>query len=152
MRVRGFLSSRFRPVAPLVEALIDVPAIGERHIVLLIDTGASVTTLLDSDAGRFGITIDYAREHLKSAPRKVVGIGGMAETYIIEGVELTLTPEEGMEVSETLNLYVVLHDLGTLSDEERELILRLPSILGRDVINRYCLHFNADRDEVYLER
>jgi len=62
----------------------------------------------------------------------------MAETYIVEG--------------ETLNLYVVLHDPRTLSDQERELILRLPSILGRDLINRYCPHFNANRDEVHLER
>ncbi len=152
MRVRGFVSSRFRPPAPLVEALINVPNIGERHIILLVDTGASVTTLLDSDGGRFGMTIDYARNHLKSAPHKVVGIGGMAETYIIEGAELTLTLEEGIEVSETLNLHVVLHDPRTLSDEERELILRLPSILGRDVINRYSLHFSASRGEVYLER
>jgi len=151
LRVRGFLSNRFRPPAPLIEALISVPSIGERHIILLIDTGASVTTLLDSDASRFGITIDHAGRNLKSAPRRVVGIGGMAETYIIEGVDLILTSEEEMEVSETLNLYVVLHDPRALSDEERELILRLPSILGRDVINRYCLHFNADRDEVYLE-
>ena len=67
MRVRGFLSSRFKPPAPLVEALINLPAIGERHIVLLIDTGSSTTTILDSDAGRFGITMDYARKHLKPA-------------------------------------------------------------------------------------
>jgi len=100
LRVRGFLSSRYKPPAPLVEALINVPPIGERHIVLLIDTGASATTILDSDASRFGITIGYARKHLKPAPRKVVGIGGMAETFILEGVELTLTPEEGMDVSE----------------------------------------------------
>jgi len=99
----------------LVQALINVPAIGERHIILLIDTGASVTTLLDGDAGRFRITIDYARKNLKSAPRKVVGIGGMAETYIIEGVKLMLTSEEGMDVGETLNLCVVLHDPSMLS-------------------------------------
>jgi len=152
LKVRGYLSSRFEPPAPLIEALINLPTIGERHIVLLIDTGASATTLLDSDASRFGITIDYARKNLKPAPRRVVGIGGTAETYIIEGVELTLTPENGLGISETLNLYVVLHDPRTLSDEERELILRLPSILGRDLINRYCLHFNANRDEVYLQR
>ena len=115
MRVRGFLSRRFRPPAPLIEAMIDVPAIGERHIVLLIDTGASVTTLLDGDAGRFGITRDYTREHLKSALRKVVGIGGIAETYVIDGVELMLTLEEGMEVSETLNLYVPARTLMRLS-------------------------------------
>jgi len=152
LRIRGFLSTRFRPPGPLVEALINVPSIGERHVILLVDTGASVTTLLDGDAGRLGITIDYARNRLKPAPHRVVGIGGAAETYVMEGVRLMLTSEEGMEVSETLNLHVALHDPRTLSNEERDLILRLPSILGRDVINRYCLHFNADRDEVYLER
>jgi len=152
LRVRGFLSTRFRPPAPLVEALIDVPGVGERHIILLVDIGASVTTLLDGDASRLGITIDYARSCLKPAPHRVVGIGGVAETYVIEGVKLTLTSEEGMEVSETLNLHVALHDPRTLSDEERELILRLPSILGRDVINRYRLHFDANRGEVYLEK
>ena len=64
MRVRGFLSSRFRPPAPLVEASINIPTAGERQIILLIDTGASITTILDGDAGRFGITIDYARKQL----------------------------------------------------------------------------------------
>lgn len=152
MRVKGFLSSRFRPPAPLVEALINFPTIGKRHIILLIDTGASVTTLLDGDASRFGITMDYASKHLELASHRVVGIGGMAETYVVNGAELGFATEEGMEVSENFNLHVVLHDPKTLSAEELELILRLPSILGRDIINRYSLLFSASCGEVYLER
>jgi len=152
LRVKGFLSSRFRPPAPLVEALINFPTIGKRHIILLIDTGASVTALLDGDASRFGITMDDASRHLKLASHKVVGIGGMAETYVVKGAELRFATEEGMEVSETFNLHVVLHDPRTLSVEESGLVLRLPSILGRDIINRYSLLFSASRGEVYLER
>lgn len=140
------------PPAPLVEALINFPEIGKRHVILLIDTGASVTTLLDGDAGRFGITMDYASKHLKLASHRVVGIGGTAETYVVKGAELRFATEEGVEVSETFDLHIVLHDPKTLSAEEFELILRLPSILGRDVINGYNLLFNASRGEVYLER
>ena len=152
MRIRGFLSRRFEPPAPLIEASIYLPSMGERQLILLIDTGASATTILDSDAGRFGITLEYARENLRPAPRKVLGIGGVAETYMIEGAELTLTQEDGLEVGEALDLYIVLHDPETLSDEVRGLILRLPSLLGRDLINRYRLYIDAGRDEVYLER
>ncbi|HID91455.1 TPA: hypothetical protein EYP44_05805 [Candidatus Bathyarchaeota archaeon] len=55
-------------------------------------------------------------------------------------------------VVETTDLYVVLHDPERLSLEDYKRILLLPSILGRDVINKYKLIYQAPTREVYLER
>ncbi|MBC7090776.1 MAG: hypothetical protein H5T50_02535 [Nitrososphaeria archaeon] len=53
---------------------------------------------------------------------------------------------------EKLPLLVGVHDLPRLSSEERTLIMRLPSLMGRDVIYRFRLVCDKSRDEIYLER
>ncbi len=145
------MSHRLEPPAPTVRSLIRIPNIGSQYIPLLIDTGASTTALLDLDAMRFGISADYARSSLQPSPRKMVGIGGLAETYIIPGSELSFRTGDGV-VIEAIDLHVVLHDPERLGPENYGKILLLPSILGRDVINKYKLIYQVAAHEVYLER
>lgn len=151
MKIKGIVSHRLQPPAPTIRSLMRIPSIGSQYITLLIDTGASTTALLDLDAMRFGITLAYAKSRLRPSPRKMVGIGGAAETYIIPSVELTFRSEDGATI-ETTDLYVVLHDPERLGLENYERILPLPSILGRDIINKYKLMYQAPTHEVYLER
>lgn len=47
-----------------------------------MDTGTSTTALLDQDTMQFGIYLYCARSRLRSSLRKMIGIGGAAETYI----------------------------------------------------------------------
>ena len=79
------------------------------------------------------------------------GIGGSVRSFMVRDVEVTLASDEG-DVVQRQDLWVVQHDLSQLPPEEVSRILRLPSVLGRDLINRF--HFSCDYQAgiVRLER
>jgi hypothetical protein len=103
----------------------------------LADTGASRTTLLDRDARLLGIKA----ENLQPALLPIVGIGGSVRSFLVREVEIALASDQG-DVILRQDLWVVQHDLAQLPPEEVARILRLPSVLGRDLINRF--HFTCD--------
>lgn len=104
---------------------------------LLADTGASRTTLLDRDVKLLSIP----SEALEPALLPIVGIGGSVRSFLVRDVEIILASDEG-DVILRQDLWVVQHDLEQLPPEEVARILRLPSVLGRDLINRF--HFTCD--------
>ena len=110
-------------------------------IEFLVDTGASRTTLLDKDVIYLGI--DYGK--LRKSEQDMSGIGGSVETYIINDSVLLFG-----EYSIKTPVFVLKHPLEEINKEERIKILRFPSILGRDVINRFRLIFDAGREEILL--
>ena len=114
---------------------------------LLADTGASCTTLLDRDVRLLGIQA----EALKPALLPIVGIGGSVRSFLVRDVEVTLASDEG-DVVQRQDLWVVQHDMSQLPPEEVSRILRLPSVLGRDPINRFRLSCDYRAGIVRLER
>jgi hypothetical protein len=104
---------------------------------MLADTGASRTTLLDRDVRLLGIL----SEAIEPAMLPIVGIGGSVRSFLVREVDITLASDEG-DIVLRQDIWVVQHDLGQLPPEEVSRILRLPSILGRDLINRF--HFTCD--------
>jgi hypothetical protein len=112
----------------------------------LADTGASRTTLLDRDVDLLKIP----PQSLLLAPAPLVGIGGSAASYQIPDVVLTLGSEEP-PWTEHLTLHAIRHDRERLSDEDRRRMLQLPSVLGRDVLNRFRFVCDASAGIVHLE-
>jgi len=104
----------------------------EGLVWFLADTGASRTTLLDRDVKLLGLST----VSLEPAPLPIVGIGGSVRSFLARRVEITLPSDSGSFVVRQ-DLSVVQHDLGRLPPEEVARILRLPSVLGRDLINRF---------------
>jgi hypothetical protein len=113
----------------------------------LADTGASRTTLLDRDVRLLGIQ----PESLKPASLPIVGIGGSVRSFLVRDVEFTLASDKG-DVVQCQDLYVVQHDLSQLPPEEVSRILRLPSVLGRDLINQFRFSCDYQAGIVWLER
>ena len=149
MRILCYFDNRFEPPAPFVRATVESKILKIRRLVHFhIDTGASATTLLDKDAYYLGINI----RKLKKAERKIGGLGGLIDTFVIEDVALFFRAENGEITKENLRLLVGTHDLSKLSSEEKSLIIRIPSLLGRDIIYRYRLICDKNRNEIYLER
>lgn len=149
MRISCYFDNRFEPPAPFIKATLELKALGIRKPVCFhVDTGASSTILLDKDIHYLGIAV----ERLRKSERKVGGIGGLIQTYVIENTVLLFRAESGEIVKETLNLLVGVHDLSKLSSEEKSLVIRMPSLLGRDIIYKYRFICDKDRNEVYLER
>jgi hypothetical protein len=126
---------------PYIEAFISSPILKRRTypINFLIDTGSTITTLLDADVKRLGIDISK----LDKSKFPALGIGGLATTYVLPEVTLIFNRGGNRFHFENLDyVEVIVHN------DER---LLLPfSILGADVISRF--HLDFDDDIVFLEK
>jgi hypothetical protein len=115
-------------------------------IWLLADTGASRTMLLDRDVR----SLNVPAEALEPALLALVGIGGSVRSFVLRDVEITLASDEGDFVLRQ-EVWVAQHDLERLSPEEAARILRLPSVMGRDLINRFRFTCDYQAGQVRLE-
>ncbi len=88
--------------------------------------------------------LDY--KNLKKHNQNVSGIGGSVETFIIDDATLIL----GLKQIH-LSVFIIRHALGNLNKEDKIKILRIPSLLGRDVINRFRLVFDKQENKIFLE-
>jgi hypothetical protein len=113
----------------------------------LVDSGASRTTLLDRDTK----LLQISTEALKPSSLPIVGIGGSVRSFLIPNVEFTFVSDEG-DVTFQQDLWLVQHDLERLPPEEASRILRLPSVLGRDLINKFHFSYDYQSGLVELER
>ena len=148
MRIRGFLNRGYEPPAPFIKVLLISKKLHIRKFLdLHIDTGASSTIILDKDAKYLGLDI----KSLKRAKKNIGGIGGLIDTYLIEDAILIFKTEEGIPYEEKLTLLVGIHKLDKLTEEERILITRLPSLLGRNVLRKFRLICDERLNEVFME-
>lgn len=140
MHIAGYWG---RSDAPYVSVLLISESLGiRRRVEFLIDTGTSHTAILDRDASRLGI--DYS--WLRQARQSMAGVGGMVETFIMADVKLRFRTEDMSIHEESMPEVLVLRHQA--EDAERlERVRVIPSLLGRDLINRYrfVLHRSAGR-------
>jgi len=149
MKIQGYFDDKYEPPAPFVRAAVISRSLGiEQAVDLHIDTGAATSILLDKDVRRLRVDA----EKLKVAERSLVGIGGQVRTYVIDDATLVFRAENGQGIIEKLRLFVGVHDLDRLPPEQREIMLRLPSLLGRDIIYRAKLVLDKSQNEIYLDR
>ncbi|MDP2937084.1 MAG: hypothetical protein Q8O86_11410 [Dehalococcoidia bacterium] len=141
MIIRG----RFMGDAPYFAAHLRTARF-QGFVWFLADTGASRTILLDRDVQLLAIP----QEVLEPASLSIVGIGGSVQTLVVRDAEIVFASDEAA-VSLRQDLWVVQHDLGQLPPEEVSRILRLPSVLGRDLINRFRLTSDYRTGTVQLE-
>ena len=140
MKIKGVWS---RYDAPYVRALFTCSELNLReHIEFLIDSGASRTTILDNDAVRLGINLDQ----LEMSKEGTTGIGGVVDTYIIPQATLIFRTSTGIHEESFDRLFILKHKPKSRREEDR--IKRIPSLLGRDFINRYTLLLNKKKDIV----
>ena len=131
MRIRGFF---YANNAPYITAIAVQNAFGlAGYTDFLVDSGASVTTIADSDAARLGI--DYGQ--LERLPEGIMGVGGEVETFVIPSVTMVFTAEDRIHEEEMERVYVLRH--GATDPVLQAKIERIPSLLGRDFLNRYAL-------------
>lgn len=123
-------------------AVLECEALHIRDTIeFLVDTGASRTTICDKDVIRLGI--DLSR--LDKLSEGMLGIGGLVDTYVLKDVKLTFRREnEGSHLENFDRIYVLKH---AIRDER---IMRIPSILGRDMLNKYALVYNKRNEMAYI--
>lgn len=117
----------------------------DKAINFLVDTGASKTVIADKDA--IFLKMDY--EKLKKSPQRLTGMGGSVETYLLDDAVLIFkTDVDKLEFK--LPVLFLKHDLTSMKEEDRIKILRIPSLLGRDIINRFKLIYNRHKSKLEL--
>lgn len=128
--------------AAYVVAVLESDALGMcETIELLVDTGASRTTICDKDAIRLGI--DFGK--LEKLGEGMLGIGGSVDTYVLKDVKLVFRREDEKGYVENFErIYVLKH---AVLDER---IMRIPSILGRDILNKYALIYDKKHEKAYI--
>lgn len=122
---------------PYMEAYVRTPA-GDRtsRISFLVDTGAETSFLMPMDARALGV--DY--ERLTLSRDSTTGIGGEAR-YYQEQALVTFFDSE--------NVY--LYELELEIAEPTEHNLGIPSLLGRDILSRWLLRYEAPRGVLSAE-
>jgi hypothetical protein len=128
--------------AAYVVAVLECEALRIRDIIeFLVDTGASRTTICDKDVIRLGI--DFSK--LEKLSEGMLGIGGLVDTYVLKSVRLTFRRENGESHMENFDrIYVLKH---AVRDER---IMRIPSILGRDLLNKHALIYDKRQEKAYI--
>lgn len=119
----------------------------DESVRFLVDTGASHTVILDKDAIRLGINYNRLHRYYQDFS----GIGGTVETFVVKNVSLILKSKDRVVSKLSIPIFVLRHPLHKLNRQERIRILRLPSILGRDVINKFKLIFNFPKKQVFFK-
>ena len=112
---------------PFVNALITLPRFGvSGWVAFLIDTGSDDTCLNPDDGRNIGCSFDDLVN-----PVEFAGIGG-AHTYYIEPATVAL--REGVAAF-TFDIAISISRPHPVADE-------LPSLLGRDIINRLRMDYD----------
>ena len=129
---------------PILRAGLLIPRFGiSRQVNFLVDTGAINTCLHPNDGQYIHIPFDELR-----APQSSIGIGG-SQPYYQEPAVIILTDSDG-EHRFPIILSIAKPQSITPSDPD-PIINRIPSLLGRDVLNRLRIdyHYPAARLHFY---
>ncbi|MCH8188606.1 MAG: retroviral-like aspartic protease family protein [Proteobacteria bacterium] len=122
---------------PYIEGRPLIPRLNiDGYVSFLVDTGADTTVLMQTDGARLGL--DYSR--LKNETF-AIGVGGEAKIYR-EPVNLVFS-----EAGTRIHLYVL--DLHVL--EPKSANKTMPSLLGRNILNRWRMSYNATNKRLFFE-
>ena len=109
------------------------PDFGVRHhwLDFLVDTGAVATALMPTD-GRL-VRIDYEAVRDRVKPEDLTGAGKGAKGYPVNAI-VALFDESGA-ISAEFEVELLIFDPDTVPDG-------VPSLLGRDVLNKCRMNYN----------
>lgn len=123
---------------PYVSARVFIPRLGlAGNVSFIFDTGADSSVLMPADAITLGVDYD-----LLSDPSESFGIGGSAQTFE-EYARLAFADANGDR------LYS--YDIPILIHEPAMDAMRIPSLLGRDVIDRWRVTYDKSVAELTAE-
>ena len=130
--IAGWFDRRERPT---VRARLIIPRLDvDGRIDFLIDTGATFTSLHPDDGRRIGCPFDEL-----GSPRNMAGVGGSTQ-YFREPAIVVLYGKSG---TRALDIELLVSKPQSASESDpRPVVNRLPSLLGRDVLNRLRMDYD----------
>lgn len=141
MRIHGYINYGYRPPAPFIATIVFFQQLNMKaRLPFLIDTGASNTLILWGDVERLGVDVSKMKSR-----KEFSGLGGLIGAKPVAST-ISFRSEKGDIIKENVEIHIV-----TSICPHPKLKL-LPSILGRDILNKYTLYYNCNSGKVYLEK
>ena len=123
-------------------------------LTFLMDTGADTTMINSIDAEKLGIEYQVSTDEVDvpffggqplEEAKKAIGVGGKIRTYSVKNVMLILRTNT--------NKHIEYHTeyLDNIWIPEGRAI-EIPSLLGRDIINRFSVSYNSNDETLDLSR
>ncbi|MCD6456649.1 MAG: hypothetical protein J7K81_07675 [Methanophagales archaeon] len=78
----------------------------------------------------------------------MIGIGGVVDTYSIKGLALTFVTDEGSHAEQISEILAIKHSVKNKGEEERMKLI--PSLLGRDLLDKFALIIDKPRNTVLI--
>jgi hypothetical protein len=133
---------------PWVDVVIDIPALSVRKtFTMLVDTGADGTVLSVRDAVAALGKIGYGLLQKSGNTTTSIGVGGSADYYRVNA-HIIFQHEGGSLEGYSFELAVAKPD-GCKA--KRVLQLRIPSILGRDILCQFRMVMDYSQFELLLD-
>ena len=141
MIIRGYFH---QDRTPFIDVLLEIQDYKiRRKVSFLIDTGSPITILSERDARK--LKLNFSK--LKPANDNIMGLGGFAETYILNRVILHFFTKTSMIDVPLKELFVYKN---VAKDED--IVNQIPSLLGRDVLKEFSLTYDERDDNISLKR
>ena len=119
---------------PYVEAQVILPRLNiSSGVSFIVDTGADRTVLMPLDAVRMGI--DYRKLQRAGS---LFGVGGACKSF----------SEPALIVFSENNRRLFLYDIKIAIIEKRHEFMRTRSLLGRDILDRLRMDYNASKQSI----
>lgn len=131
MSIKGFFPTGYHSLpAPHVQAAVLLPRLKLHALIsFMLDTGADNTTLSLIDTERLNVSY---RRLKRSSLESVTGFGAEQYCYIEEAV-IVMREEDSTTCLFPINVYIPRKGKKRIQREQQR---RLPSVLGRDILNR----------------
>ena len=122
---------------PYISGHLTIPALGiDGYISFLIDTGSDCTVLMPADAAALGL--DYRS---LTVTDDSIGFGGISRDYLVPAIVIFAEP------GKTAHAWQITLRVGAPKAEHA----KTPSIVGRDIINDWCITFDPTSDRLDIE-
>ena len=139
MRIYGHFKTS---EAAYVDATLLLPELELKSgIEFLIDTGAARTVIMEKDSEK--LAIDYNK--LSKSTIGLIGIGGVIETYEAKNASLHFIVKTGEEHAINIDRLRIAR-----IPKRGPMIPSMPSIIGRDILNKYKLEYDRRNDSVFI--
>lgn len=130
--IRGY----FNRGAPHIVAQVSIPCLSIiGPVIFAIDTGADETVLLPNEATMLGVKYSKLTDQPREATR---GLGGEVPAFAVPATVMLKAGHYGYGFE--IKLLIVEFDL------EKDWMLTLPSVLGRDILNKLRTVYNFQKD------